>query len=289
LFKQASAMAARSLDSRDPMRERRDGAHVGLGNIPPEIAFLGAQGVRPGVLLQAARAARQCGAAVDEVLLGDGLVGEGFYYQALARHLRIPFFDGETAFDEALDPAKALATGVAPLTPNALGLRAVVAPRGVAIRFLIAAAAEGRSAAGLALTSPRILGELVRKRAAAKVAEAASSDLERRDPHLCAHAGPSWPQIACAAAALSMAAALASVAPGALQGVISTLLWAVFAAWIVLRNLAVAAASDSGGAETPLEDAALPVYSILAPLYREANMVAKLVGAFEALDYPGIM
>ena len=35
-----------------------------------------------------------------------------------------------------------------------------------------------------------------------------------------------------------------------------------------------------------LDDASLPVYSILVPLYREAHMVARIAAALKALDYP---
>ena len=65
----------------------------------------------------------------------------------------------------------------------------------------------------------------------------------------------------------------------------SIALWLFFAVVIVVRNLAVAAA----GAErvfAPLADEELPVYSIVAPLYREARMARKLVAALDALDYP---
>ena len=38
-----------------------------------------------------------------------------------------------------------------------------------------------------------------------------------------------------------------------------------------------------------IDDARLPIYTIICPLYREAPMVEGLVAAIRALDYPGIM
>jgi cellulose synthase/poly-beta-1,6-N-acetylglucosamine synthase-like glycosyltransferase len=289
-FKQAVAggdASRRRLEGRDLSRERREFARIPPERveIAPEIAFLGALGVGPGVLLQAMRAAERCGASADAALLGEGLISDDLYYRALARHLRVPFFDRELAIDAAVDPAKAIASGIARLKPNGLRLHTVIAPRGASIRYLLAAAAEGRSLGGLVLSSPRRLAAIVRIDAAAKVADAAARDLERRDRALSAHAGLSWPQIASAAAAIVTCAALAQAAAGAAQAAVSALLWLIFAAWIVVRNLAVAAADNDGPCE-PLSDEDLPVYSIVAPLHREANMVGRLVKAFDALDYP---
>ena len=115
------------------------------GEIAPEIAFLAGQGVGPGPLLQAMRIAERCAASTaDAALLGEGLLAEEVYFRALARHLRVPYFCGELAIADGVDPARAIASGIAPLAPNGLRLRAVVAPRGAAVRFLVAAAAAGR-------------------------------------------------------------------------------------------------------------------------------------------------
>ena len=252
--------------------------------IAPEIGFLGAHGVGPGVLLQAMKIAERCRCTADAALLGEGLVSPDFYYRALARQLRMPFFDGELAIDESVDPVKAIASGIAPLRPNGMRLRAAVAPRGASIRYLLAAA-EGRPLSGLVVTSPQRLATIVRAQAGVKVAESAAFDLARRDCELSARSGLSWGQIAGAMATIVVASAVARFAPGALAVSGAALLWLTFGAWIVVRNLAVVAA-DGGSPCDPLSDEDLPVYSIVAPLYREANMVAKLVEALDALGYP---
>jgi len=53
-----------------------------------------------------------------------------------------------------------------------------------------------------------------------------------------------------------------------------------------LSRLAAALTADVRGLPAPLPDDALPVYTVLAPLYREAEIVPDLVRALEALDYP---
>jgi glycosyltransferase XagB len=54
----------------------------------------------------------------------------------------------------------------------------------------------------------------------------------------------------------------------------------VFAAYDLLRR------PPSKRAQPRIPDAELPVYTILVPLYREANMLASLVRALARLDYP---
>ena len=63
--------------------------------------------------------------------------------------------------------------------------------------------------------------------------------------------------------------------------------FALFSAAILLRLIAAA------HLKAPLWRLAdprhFPTYTILCPLYREANVVADLVAALERIDYPGIM
>ena len=67
--------------------------------------------------------------------------------------------------------------------------------------------------------------------------------------------------------------------------ILSAVLWSLFAAAIVLRNLAVAAAGDAS-CSPPLDDSELPIYTIIAPLRGEERIAAKLVRGLNALDYP---
>jgi hypothetical protein len=59
--------------------------------LPPEIAFLGQEGVDWKTLDIAARKARAQGVGADEVLIAQGLVGEDVYYRALAARIDCPF------------------------------------------------------------------------------------------------------------------------------------------------------------------------------------------------------
>ena len=259
-------------------------ARVG-GAFAPEIAFLAAQGWAPGALLQAEAAARRYGVSAEQALLGEGLIGEDDYYRALARHLRLPFYRGEIRVAQSVEADPAIACGVAPLAPNRAGLRVIAAPRAAAIRYLLERAEAGALPSGVAIASPRMLSDKVRAEAGARIAETAADALARRDPALCARFGFSPRQCVALGVFAVVATSAAAVAPGGLALVLSATLWSLFAAAIVLRNLAVAAAAAPASAR-PLDDADLPIYRIIAPLRGEERMVAKLVRSLDALDYP---
>ena len=108
-----------------------------------------------------------------------------------------------------------------------------------------------------------------------------------RSPRETARLGPTWWQYGLAAAATGALAAALAWTPSRAAGGLHDLLLIVFAAASVLR-LALVAVRLSAPVATapPLGDAALPAYTVIAPLYDEAAMVAGLVAALEALDYP---
>jgi hypothetical protein len=100
-------------------------------------------------------------------------------------------------------------------------------------------------------------------------------------------------------AAIALCALLAGfLAAPALAASLSILgLGLCYGANIILRLLLFAVASAGSGSGTHvtaeqlagLNDAELPIYSILVPLYREAHMVARVAAALKSLDYPGLM
>jgi len=266
-------------------REQRDGA-PGAAVIAPEIAFLVDEGIDPGLLLEATTAAARCGVDADAALLGEALVAEEAYYRALARRLGVPYFHSDLAIADDVDAERAVASGVAPLAANGAGLRVILAPRGAMTRWLLFAATARPLQKSFAISSPQRLSALVRAKAGARVAEAASRGLERRDRALCARGGLSYGQIVIATVLAGAGLAFARVDPSLPIVAFSVVLWLVFAAAIVVRNLAVAASTGGNRPPPPPADAELPVYSVVAALYRETAMVRPLVAALDALDYP---
>lgn len=114
--------------------------------------------------------------------------------------------------------------------------------------------------------------------------DAARFDFHREHPHRSAKRTFYATQILAFAA---IAAALwwsFSASPSATAAALNAALLALFACAILLR---FAAAAHVGHVLTPLASPArYPVYTILCPLYREANVVADLVAALDRLEYP---
>jgi cellulose synthase/poly-beta-1,6-N-acetylglucosamine synthase-like glycosyltransferase len=257
-----------------------------IGFAPPrEIAFLAQSGASAQMLARAAEIAREVGVSADAALLGEGLVQEEAFYRALADELGAPFHTGPAALDLTASPSRAIRAGLVFLSPLAAPYRAIAAPRGEALRLLLEAVEGGRPVEGLAITSPRRLGALVRVECGREIAARASDALERFDPALCAR-GEMRPAQTLAAGAFGLGlVALAWTAPGVERAVSSALLWALFTSAIFLR-IAAAIAADATSPAPALSDADLPTYTVLVAMYREGAVIPKLIAGLERLDYP---
>jgi glycosyltransferase involved in cell wall biosynthesis len=252
---------------------------------PREIAFLAAYGAPLQSLVRAGEIAEDIGVSSDMALLGEGLAQEEFFYRALADRLGAPFHVGGAPLDNTASPARALQAGLVYLAPLAAPYRAIAAPRGEALRLLIDMADQGRCPSGLAITSPRRLGALMRVERGHEIATRASMHLERLDPAYCAR-GEMRPAQTLAAAVFGLGMiALAFAAPAVERTVSSALLWLLFSATIFLR-IACAIAAGASRPSPPLADADLPVYTVIVAMYREGAVIPKLVAALNAFDYP---
>jgi cellulose synthase/poly-beta-1,6-N-acetylglucosamine synthase-like glycosyltransferase len=256
-----------------------------LATPPREIAFLAAYGAPMGALLRAGELAEELGVSPDAALLGEGLAKEEFFYRALADRLGAPFHVGGAPLDNTASPAHAVKAGLVYLSPLAAPYRAIAAPRGEALRLLIDLAERGRCPSGLAITSPRRLGALVRVERGQEIAKRASTHLERFDPAYSARGELRLSQTVVAAGFGLGMIALAFAAPVVERAISSLLLWLLFSATIFLR-IASAIAADASKPSPPLADADLPVYTVIVAMYREGAVIPKLVSALNAFDYP---
>ena len=256
--------------------------------LPASVAFLPHYGVPLGVLLQSADLAGRDGVQTDEALIHSGAMPPELFYRLLARHLNVPFID--TYVPLAVHACRALCSqsGIAPLAPNRAGLGYVMAPRGAGLAALLARAPRAPGcAAEFAVTTPGHLTRLALVSQSHRIACEASGQLLAERPDLCAFGGPGKGQkhVAASAAALAIAGIAAAPTPGFL--VLGGLFGALFAGTVMLRLWALGASlADRRPAPPPLGDHDLPVYSVLLPVYREPNVVGKLLGAVSAFDYP---
>lgn len=250
--------------------------------LPPELAFLAAEGFAPEHLLNAVSAAPRSVRPADQ-LLSEGKITEEVYYRALAGHLGCQYYCGEPPLAQAFDAVKALRCGVAPLEPRSAGPRIVIAPRARFVPQLIEATMSGAIRSGsFALTSPQRFASLVRAYRADELLDVA---LGRLPASLTARRRMTALQSAVLGAAAILALALGIADLDALEAVSSATLWLIFSASVMLRSMA-AVANRAEVHPPELTDDELPGYTVVVALYRERGVVRDLIKAIDAFDYP---
>ncbi|GJE55464.1 glycosyltransferase family 2 protein [Methylobacterium thuringiense] len=252
-------------------------------SLPPEIGFLLDAGVPHATLAQAAALARACGTDAATVLVNRGLMDEDLFYRALARTLGTVFLE-RVSLDETARYPQILEVGAAPLaTGSAQSL--VVAPRGAAIARLIAGYA--RLAPPPAITSPRRLRLAAFERFAETIADEAANDLARHYPEWSCTPGPAWPSL-CLFGLVFLLFLMAGRLPDTIGFGLIALGQCSVLAMLALRLAAVTvpARTEPAAGARRLADRALPTYTVLVALYREAVILPRLIHTLARLDYP---
>jgi cellulose synthase/poly-beta-1,6-N-acetylglucosamine synthase-like glycosyltransferase len=250
-------------------------------SLPLELDFIAHHSDSRKRLLSALETAPR-GVRPLDALLNEGVVHEEGYYQALARRLGCAYYDGQPSFARHFDPVKSLRSGVAPLEGRGKGPRAVIAPRGHLVRRLIEMTLSGRLHPGsFAVASPQRLASLVRTQKGGAILAQALGRLPRA---LTAREGLSAAQTAAAVLVAAAASALGAANSDALIASLFGGLWLLFLTTIVLRSLA-AVADGSTVRPRMLSDDEVPIYTVIAAVYRESEVIHDLVRALDALDY----
>jgi len=112
--------------------------------------------------------------------------------------------------------------------------------------------------------------------------------LERMEPQFSARQVITRRQCVFIMGLLGLVAPALVLAPAAFGSIVMIGLSLWFAANALFRALLVWVGAENTQAEpSPRQSQrALPIYSILVPLYREANVLSVLIGALKAIDYP---
>ncbi|MCJ8143705.1 glycosyltransferase [Ancylobacter sp. A5.8] len=256
--------------------------------LPAEIAGM-AGALDPRSLAHAALRAERLGVGADEALLAAGLATPDQLARAAARQAGVDFLP----LDETPAPATArkrpadilgmLRSGMCRLPGGHL----VIAARGIRLRAVAAKLAERPELAGTVhFTTPERFAGHVRKRFAAELAGHAAFGLWQSWPALSARTlGASRHLLVGLALLLVLLPVAMRVLPSPSMVVVALVLAALLLGWSALRIAACTYVPRPD--PPPLRDGpALPRYSLLVPLYREARIVPQLIEALEALDYP---
>jgi hypothetical protein len=221
------------------------------------------------------------------VLVACGIVDEEIYVIALARWLGWDYESFENCYREScpLDDrqmVEAAKTGLLPLIVDNEPVL-VVAPRSV--RQLLEYAGR-HPRLRFRLASSIRLNAFVADFAAPALGAHASDSLLLRRPDLSAGASDPRSRIILAVIVAFVLGALATF-PGPTVAVIEATLAGCFLAWLALR-LGGCFVPPKAKQTATVSEQALPVYTVIVPLYGESETAAALVASLQELDYPGI-
>jgi cellulose synthase/poly-beta-1,6-N-acetylglucosamine synthase-like glycosyltransferase len=249
----------------------------------------------PELLRAAELRARELGIGADQVLIQQGVIDEEVYLRRLAfdTGIAIETFTGIDRSDSPLRDhqiAQAAEFGLIPLRRDGR-LIWTLAPRRLAARTLCRLVDKHPDLAErVGLTSSSHLDQFLLHRADNVLGLAAADGLRRRFPQMSAApaaiAAPRWRRQLhrfkgpCGIAALMLLPPI--LALDAWSAVLA--LW--FLAFIGLRLWGSFKSRPPPPILPRMTDRQLPVYTVIAALYREASSVASLMQAINALDYP---
>ena len=209
---------------------------AGPAGLPPEIAFLRAEGVEIRPLIRAAADAAKAGTDAATALLNAGLIDEATYYRALARALGAPYLAGPIQFGPGLHFPESLVTGLAPLASGSVAPW-VVAPRGRIIASLLG---SPRRIGPVAITSPTHLREAVFAAIPEQVADHAAHDFARRMPERATACEPTVWWLLVLGLALTAGFSLYAALPAPLARAVMLAAQCLFLAMTTVRLAAVA-------------------------------------------------
>ncbi|HEX4043398.1 MAG TPA: glycosyltransferase family 2 protein [Xanthobacteraceae bacterium] len=246
------------------------------------------------IIAAAERRAAATGVGAERVLICADAITEEAYVSALAASIGTTYerFDRVSRSDCPLDDDQLIKSAAAGLLPlrEGRGLTWIIAPFAMRARGLADPRCERPgSLTSFRLTSADRLRSFAIRHAGRTLGRHATDDLRLKQPLLSNAPRTPGRRIARCAAVVIWALAFFALAPLAMIEVLASVFCALFLAGALLRLLSCFARPSSGphpGPHAAADDVALPPYTIICALYREASIVSQLVGAIRALDYP---
>jgi cellulose synthase/poly-beta-1,6-N-acetylglucosamine synthase-like glycosyltransferase len=249
----------------------------------------------PALLHAAEARSSELGVGADRVLIQWGIIDEAAYLRHLAQH---------TGVD--IEPLNDISRNQMPLTDDALpqvaanGLLPLrrdgetlwnIAPRGLAARQLSRLAVRYPEAMRrLRLISTAQLTAFLVSHAKAPLAHAAAEGLGERFPSMTAapvaSSIPPWRRWLRYFCGVSVVVALLMLPLALTIDAASSVMALWFLAFASLRLIGALVPTPPIEASPRRHDGELPIYTVIAALYHEAALVAPLLQAIEALDYP---
>lgn len=231
--------------------------------------------------------ARSLGCDPFDLAIGDGVVTERDFVAALATLIETPFLPAPPLPQDPPSSEEAMAFRSYPAQGEDGGRLRVLAPNGALAALLIRQHHEGKRPR-LVLTTRQALFDRLVDADGARIARKAAFGLPEGCSARHADAGAPKHRAIWPVAAITFALFLALAAYFPVQALVLPPL--LIAPLFILAGISVLTATFESGAHEaphpPVETAHLPRYSLLVPLFREANIVQTLIGRLDALIYP---
>jgi cellulose synthase/poly-beta-1,6-N-acetylglucosamine synthase-like glycosyltransferase len=283
-------------DARRPRRRRSDGGPLSERPQPIGEALLAAGLIDRKTLSWALTRQAETGERIGQVLLAAGLVHRLDLQRALGEQWQLPFIDLlGTEIDEALvreyDPEVLLTEGWVPVYSE--GNRTIVAtcePPSRELRQRILEHLGPDAKINLRTTTPLDIERTIVLCFREHIVRRSTGELMARRPDLSAAGGWSRGQ----KRTVGVLGALAVIGLLA-QWQLTVALFVVVANFIFLAAVlfklvaclvGVVAGARVTEAAAERDDTRLPHYTVLVPVYREANVIGELMGNLGRLDYP---
>lgn len=249
-----------------------------------------AQLLSPATLAAVRERAARVGVGADRALIAAGHMSEEAYLRALGESLGVAFepLDGVMRSRCPVNDDRLVESAMSGLLPLSVGddLTLVVAPREQAVRRLIATfKSDPALARRFRFTTGERLNRFALRHGSEAITARATNRLRQTFPALSAGPRPAHK----ISIPLTLAGAAASagtvIAPMVAVHVLAVTLAAMFLSWLGLRFAAAFIPAPAPPLAT-MPDNALPIYSVIAALYREAASVDGLLRAIEQFAYP---
>jgi cellulose synthase/poly-beta-1,6-N-acetylglucosamine synthase-like glycosyltransferase len=243
------------------------------------------------IIAAAERRAQRIGLGAERVLICGDAITEEAYFAALAASLgtayealdRVPRTDCPLSDQELIQAA---AAGLLPLRRDGR-LIWVIAPRGLTARRLADPnLSPPKWLLPFHLTSSKEFQRFVARHTQRALGELATHGLHRTLPLFSnAPREKGW-RTRVAIGLVVLADIFFGAEPAMAMGLFGTMLCLIFLATAALRLWSMFLTERRPTRPRDIDDRALPVYSIICALYREAAVVEDLVAAIRELDYP---
>ncbi len=293
----ATAGGASAASHQAPVPGERAADGTALSALRDEALVMKSLGFSKPFIARMARCAATHGTTIEQEVLASGHVQEEAYYGALARLAGLPFLDaipdGAVVDGKGLDSQLKRPCSVR-LYDKTRPPVTVIAPEARRIDHLLASLERHPGLRqSLAIASASSIRRAAWQAGAERRVKATIDALFEERPDFSARTVLTGRQGFWAGAMTSGVFALLLGAPGIAVAVLHLTLSLLYLAALCLRMAALGHGQRSKGARqrpaAPAVAAAeetLPIYTVMVALYREAEVVAQLIGALERLDWP---